>query len=130
MKFARWTFLLAGFWGVVILGPLYFLEKFVGTEHPPAITHPEYFYGFVGLGLAWQILFRIIATDPARYRGVIPAAVIEKFSFALAVYALFTRQRVDTSMAAAATIDLLLGTLFVAAYLKTSSFRTSPPVVS
>jgi hypothetical protein len=52
MKFARLTFLLAGIWGIVVLGPLYFLENFIGARHPPAITHPEYFYGFVGLGLA------------------------------------------------------------------------------
>src|SRR6185312_16873868 len=96
--FARWTFLLAGVWGIVVLAPLYFLEKFVGDQHPPVITHPEYFYGFIGVALAWQILFLIIASDPVRYRGVMPASVIEKFAFVLAVYALLAKQRVDASM--------------------------------
>src|SRR5690348_1179400 len=76
MKFARWTFLLAGIWGIIVLAPLYFLENFIGAQHPPAITHPEYFYGFVGVGLAWQILFIIVASDPVRYRGVMPAGVV------------------------------------------------------
>lgn len=126
MKFARWVCLLAGIWGIVVLGPLYFLEKFVGVQHPPAITHPEYFYGFIGVGLAWQILFLIIASDPARYRGVMPAGVIEKFAFVLAVYALLAKQRVDASMAVAASIDLLLGTLFIVAFVKTAVTGHSP----
>ena len=125
MKFARWTFLLAGVWGIVVLAPLYFLEKFVGAQHPPVITHPEYFYGFIGVALAWQILFLIIASDPARYRGVMLAGVIEKFAFVLAVYALFAKQRVDASMAVAASVDLLLGILFIVAFVRTSAARHS-----
>jgi hypothetical protein len=70
----------------------------------------------------------IIATDPARYVGVMPAAVIEKLSFAIAVYALFANQRVDPSMAVAATIDLLLGIAFIVAYHKTSASESSAPV--
>ncbi len=125
MKFARWTFLLAGIWGIIALAPLYFLEKFIGAQRPPAITHPEYFYGFIGVGLAWQVLFLIIATDPIRYRGVMPAGVIEKFSFAIAVYALFSKHRVDASMAVAGSIDLLLGILFIAAFMKTAGSHVS-----
>jgi hypothetical protein len=121
MKFARWTFRLAGIWGIIVLAPLYFLENFIGAQHPPAITHPEYFYGFVGVGLAWQILFIIVASDPVRYRGVMPAGVVEKFAFALAVYGLFAKQRVDASIAVAASIDLLLGIVFIVAFLKTSA---------
>src|SRR6185437_3716254 len=126
MKFTRWVFLLAGVWGIVVLAPLYFLEQFVGAQHQPAITHPEYFYGFIGVALAWQILFLIIASDPIRYRGVMPASVIEKFAFVLAVYALLAKQRVDASMAVAATIDLLLGILFIAAFVKASPADPSP----
>lgn len=137
MKFARWTFLLAGIWGIVVLTPHYFLERFIATQHPPAITHPEYFYGFVGVGLAWQILFLIVATDPACYRGARAAGVVEKFSFASAVFALFLKQRVDAGMAGAATIDFLLAILFTIAFLKTartgarqSSSPKTPSLVS
>src|SRR5581483_7945536 len=121
MKFARWVFLLAGIWRIVVLSPLYFLEKFIGVQHPPPITHLEYFYGFIGVALAWQILFLIIASDPVRYRGAMLAAVVEKFAFVLAVYALLAKQRVDASMALAATIDLLLGILFIIAFVRTSA---------
>jgi len=68
MKFARIVFLIAGIYGILVLTPLYFLEQTIGRETPPPITHPEFFYGFVGVGLAWQIVFLIIARDPLRFR--------------------------------------------------------------
>ena len=117
--------MVAGIWGILVLAPLYFLESLIGVRNPPPITHPEYFYGFVGVGLAWQILFLIIASDPIRYRGVMPAGVLEKLAFALAVYVLFARQRVDASMAAAATIDLFWAMLFIAAFVKTPALERS-----
>jgi hypothetical protein len=52
MKFAKIVFLIAGIQGLLILAPLYFLERTIGRQAPPAITHPEYFYGFVGVALA------------------------------------------------------------------------------
>jgi hypothetical protein len=67
MRFARWVFLLAGIYGIVAIGPQYFMEEKIGQDYPPAITHPEYFYGFIGVGLAWQVAFLIIARDPARF---------------------------------------------------------------
>ena len=78
MKFARWTFLIAGIWGFLVLVPLYFLEKRTGFVHPPAITHPEYFYGFLGVALAWQVLFLVIARDPERFRSAMLPAMMEK----------------------------------------------------
>src|SRR5271168_2040324 len=50
-------------------------------QDPPAITHPMFFYGFVGVTLAWQLLFFAIAYQPVRLRPVIPFAVLEKLSF-------------------------------------------------
>src|SRR5262249_1624463 len=70
MKFARYVFLIAGVYGLLIIAPQYFLEERVGTDYPPAVTHPEYFYGFVGVTLAWQVLYLVIASDPVRYRPV------------------------------------------------------------
>ena len=68
MKFARWTFGGAGVYGLLAILPLYFLEDRIAQDTPPAVTHPEFYYGFVGLGLAWQMAFLGIASDPARYR--------------------------------------------------------------
>lgn len=120
MKFAKYVFYAAGIYGLIALVPQYFLEEKTGRDFPPAITHPEYFYGFIGVALAWQIAFLIIGNDPSRFRPLMIPAMLEKFSFVVAVYALYAFGRVNTMMVGAASIDLLLGILFVAAFLKTA----------
>ena len=47
MRFARLTFLIAGIYGLVVMLPQYFLEAKTGRDFPPAITHPEFFYGLL-----------------------------------------------------------------------------------
>lgn len=44
------------------------------------ITRPGFYYGFVGLGLAWQIAFLVIAQDPVKYRLMMIPSMVEKFS--------------------------------------------------
>jgi hypothetical protein len=78
MTFARWLFRIAGILGLLMLLPQYFMEERVGQMTPPAITHPELFYGFIGVALAWQVAFLVIAQDPARYRPFMIPAVLEK----------------------------------------------------
>lgn len=53
-----------------MLGPLYFLIGKIGRDAPLAVTHPEFYYGFVGLGQLWQLVFIVIATDPAVRRPI------------------------------------------------------------
>ena len=60
MRFAKYTFLVAGVYGLLALAPQYFLERLNGEMYPPPINHPEYYYGFVGVALAWQIAFLVI----------------------------------------------------------------------
>ena len=119
MRFARRLYLFAGLYGLVVLAPQYFLEAKTGRDFPPAITHPEYYYGFIGVALVFQVVFLIIAQDPVRYRAMMIPAVLEKASFGIAGVVLFLLGRVSSFMLGFATIDLTLGTLFVAAYLKT-----------
>ena len=57
MRFARVVFAIAGVWGVLIMTPLYFTIDAVGRAYPPPITHPDLYYGFIGVTLAWQIAF-------------------------------------------------------------------------
>jgi hypothetical protein len=121
MRFARLVFLIAGIYGLLVLLPQYFLLEKNGLDFPPAITHPEYYYGFIGVGLAWQVLFLIVSRDPLRYRGVMIPSVLEKASFGIAVVALFLQHRVSPVMLGAALIDLILGLLFVLAYFKTEN---------
>ena len=51
MKFAKIVFWGAGIWGVLTLAPLYFIFDMIGRQDPPAITHPLFYYGFVGVAL-------------------------------------------------------------------------------
>lgn len=118
MKFARWTYLIAGIYGLVVLVPQYFLEGKTGRDFPPAITHPEFFYGFIGVAVAWQIAFLIISREPQRYRPIMVACVIEKFTYGIAVAVLYLQNRVSASILVTGLIDSLLGTLFVIAFLK------------
>jgi len=118
MKFARGVFLVAGVYGILVLTPLYFLEGMIGRRTPPAITHPEYFYGFIGVALAWQLAFLLIATDPARYRLLMLPAIIEKVSYGLALVALLAQGRIPLSAFAVGSLDWVFAFLFVAAFAK------------
>jgi hypothetical protein len=119
MKFAKIVFWIAGLWGLLIITPLYFMFDLISRKDPPPITHPGFFYGFVGLGLAWQVAFLFIATDPARYRPLMIPSMLEKLSYGAAVVVLVLQGRMHPSDMVFACTDLLLGVLFVIAYLKT-----------
>src|SRR3954453_21390875 len=93
MRFARWTFLIAGLYGVLILVPGFFLEAQLGTTEPPPVTHPEFYYGFYGSALVWQLAFFVIASDPVRYRPLILVSVLEKLSFLVTCIALYAAGR-------------------------------------
>lgn len=119
MRFARWIFLLAGVYGLVALAPMYFGEAQVGVDSPPPVTHPEFYYGFVGVALAFQIVFLIIASNPIRYRTLMLAAVVEKLSFAIAVGILVYLGRTSGQIVIGAAIDAVLGVLFSVAWFIT-----------
>jgi hypothetical protein len=118
MNLARWVFRIAGVLGALTLLPLYFLEQQIGKDQPPPITHPEFYYGFVGVALAWQIVFIVISLDPPRFRPLMPAAMVEKFSFAIAVFILIGLGRVAALWLAAGFFDCTWGVLFVISYLR------------
>jgi hypothetical protein len=120
MTFAKWSFRMAAVWGFLVVPPLYFMYDIIGQQSPPALTHPEIYYGFVGVTLAWQVAFLVISSDPARYRPLMLAAMVEKFGFVIAVAILCAQGRIAPSQLPMAGVDLLLGTLFVVSFLKTS----------
>ena len=121
MKFSKIVFTVAGIWGIVVTLPLYFLYDFIGRRSPPAINPPEFYYGFAGVTLTWQVVFLLIARNPARYRAVIIPSILEKFSYLIAILVLFTNGRVSASQALSSTTDLMLALLFITAFLKTRS---------
>lgn len=121
MKFARITFRVAGIYGVLVLAPQYFMEQRIALDFPPAITHPEHFYGFIGIALAWQVAFFIIAHDPARYRPFMWAGVLEKIAFGAAAIVLYVQQRLAAAILAAGIVDLILAGLFIVAIQRTAT---------
>ena len=69
-RFSARVFLGAGIYGVVVLLPQYFLEEKLARDFPPPLTHPEHFYGFIGVALAWQLVFLIMRNMPATGEAV------------------------------------------------------------
>jgi hypothetical protein len=122
--FARRVFLIAGIYGLIVLLPQYALENRIGVDHPPAITHAEYFYGFVGVALAWQIAFLIIAGDPVRYRLMMLPGILEKVNFGAAAIALYAQGRLPSIMLLAAGVDLIFAALFAVAFWRTPANST------
>ena len=117
LKFATWTYLVAGLYGLLVLVPQYFLEGKNGRDYPPAINHPEYYYGFIGVAVAWQIAFLTVSRNPARFRPIVIASVIEKYSYGIAVLILYFQSRVAAAILSTGIVDLILGTLFAVAYV-------------
>jgi len=125
MRFAKIVFLVAGIHGLLILTPMYFLEDKIARDTPPAITHPEYFYGFLGVALAWQVLFLVLSRDPVRYRAMILPSIIEKVSWGIALVVLLSQHRLPLSAFAIGSVDWIFAFLFLAAYFTTNSGRTA-----
>lgn len=121
MKFAKIVFWIAAIWGVLVITPLYFVFDMISRADPPPITHPGFYYGFVGTALAWQLAFFVIARDPVRYRPLMLPSVFEKFSYGIAVAVLVMQGRMHREDFGFGAADLLLGILFIAAYFKTAA---------
>jgi hypothetical protein len=117
--FARRVFAIAGIYGLLVLGPHYFMEAKVGRDSGAEVTHPEYFYGFVGVALAWQAAFLIIARDPVRYRLIMLPGILEKVSFGVAAIVLYSQGRLPGLMLAGGVGDLVFAVLFIVAFAQT-----------
>jgi hypothetical protein len=119
MKFARIVFGIAAIWGVLVLTPLYFMFDLIGFKDPPPITHPAFYYGFAGVGLAFQLVFFVIAKDPVRLRPMMIPSALEKFGYGATLRVLYMQNRLHPQDLALGGIDALFGALFLAAFFKT-----------
>jgi hypothetical protein len=117
--FARWTFRVAGIYGLLVIPPMYLMERQIAIDSPPAVTHPEFFYGFIGVTLAWQLAFLVISLDPPRYRLLMLPAIVEKFTFTAATTVLFLQQRLAGTVFLFGILDFALGVLFAISFVKT-----------
>ena len=112
---ARWLFRGAAIYGLIILLPLYFLERQVAA--PAArLDHPIYYYGFVGAAAAWQLVYWTIGGDPLRYRAFMPLAAVAKVGFWMPSLILWLNGRAPTSTFAVTNGDLILGIAFFLAW--------------
>jgi len=123
MRFAKIVFTVAGIWGFVVLTPLYFSYDAIGTLYPPSITHPDFFYGFVGVALVWQVAFLTIGRDPERLHAMMIPAILEKFVYVSTLAVLYLQKRLALSQFSVAVPDLTIGILFVVAFVKVAVAR-------
>ena len=118
MPFAKWAYRLAGIYGVIVLAPLLIAEPAIAARTGP-INYPEYYYGFTGSALVFQVLFLVMSTDPARFRPLMPVTILEKLVFPAAVWPLFLMGRTHGAVVVFSTIDLALAVVFLMAWLRT-----------
>jgi hypothetical protein len=119
MKFAKIVFIGAGVWGVAVLTPLFFLVDVTGRQYAPPADYPQFFYGFLAVGMAWQIAFLMIGSNPARFRLLMLPGIIEKLGYVATLIVLHGLGRISTTDASPAVPDLVLGLLFIVAFAKT-----------
>jgi hypothetical protein len=123
-RFARVVFTIAGIWGILIMTPLYFTLDAINRAYPPPITHPDLYYGFIDVTLAWQIAFLMIARNPVRYRTIMLAGVLEKGLYVTTMMALCLYGHLLPAQAALVIVpDGTLGLLFLAAFFRTPALR-------
>ena len=121
MKFAKAVFIGAGVWGLVVVAPLYFLFDISGQEYVFPASYPHFFYGFLTVTTSWQIAFLLIGSNPVRFRPLMLPSIVEKLGYVVAVAVLHQRGLISTTEAMTAAPDVVLGVLFIAAFVKTRS---------
>jgi hypothetical protein len=113
MKFAKWTFLIAGIIGLISTIPLAFAEKLMSVQQP------EFYYGFVFLDICFQIVYLIISTSPIRFRPMMIPSFVAKASGTIALTWLFFIDKVSFQWIAFAAIDGIFAILFLISFFIT-----------
>ncbi|THD35996.1 MAG: hypothetical protein E7773_08610 [Sphingomonas sp.] len=119
-KHTSWLFRGAAIYGAILLLPVYFLE---GRVAAPAVrlSAPEYFYGFVGAALSFQILYWIVGGAPRKYHALMLLGVVAKLSFWIPTAILWGMGRTATSTFALVCGDLVLAIAFFVAWMSLRS---------
>lgn len=113
MKFAKWTFLIAGIFGLLTTIPLAFAEKRMSVQQP------EFYYGFVFLDICFQIVYIFISTSPIRFRPIMIPSFLAKASGTIALTWLYLINRVSSQWIAIGAVDGLFAVLFLFGYFLT-----------
>lgn len=110
MRFARWSFALAGIYGLIATLALYFAA--------PLTAESLWLYGFAGAAAATQLAYLLIATDPVQYRLVMPIGIVSKLSFAIPATILYVGGALAASTFVFGLIDFALAALFLFNFLR------------
>ena len=119
MRFAQVVFIGAGIWGIAVLTPFYWLVDVTGRRYAPPTEYPHFFYGFFAITMAWQFAFLVIGSNPILFRPLMVPSMFEKFSYVVTLVVLYNQARISAADVQAAIPDLILGILFVVAFVKT-----------
>ena len=119
MRFAKIVFIVAGIWGIVVLTPLYWLVDITGRPYPPPTDYPQFYYGFLSVAMAWQVAFLVIGSNPLRLRPLMIPAILEKLGYVSLLAILRSQSRISDLDTYPILPDLLLGLLFIAAFIRT-----------
>jgi hypothetical protein len=108
MKFARVVFWIAGGLGVPAAIGMYFSPG------------PYYYYASIGPIIAWQFVFFLIASNPARFRLIMLPAILEKLIWLCTiVYFHLEGQVTAKELTVNFAIHGTLGVLFAISYFRT-----------
>ena len=115
MRLARWAFLMAGILGLLPAVPLVYAVVFDRQWLLPDMASMGlFFYGVLFQYICWQILYMVLARDPARFRPMmIPAFLSEVVAPLNTAWLYLYGARVWT---ATAVRFLSLASLFLVAY--------------
>jgi hypothetical protein len=119
VRFAKYVFSIAGVWGIAVLTPFYWLVDVTGRRYAPPTEYPHFFYGFFAITMAWQFAFLVIGSNPIRFRPLMVPSMFEKFSYVVTLVLLYNQARISAADFQAAIPDVILGILFVVAFVKT-----------
>ena len=123
MRFAKIVFIIAGIWGIVVLTPLYWLVDITGRPYPPPTDYPQFYYGFLSVAMAWQVAFLVIGSNPLRLRPLMIPAILEKLGYVSLLAILRSQSRISDLDTYPILPDLLLGLLFIAAFIRTRALH-------
>jgi hypothetical protein len=119
IRIAKYVFGISAVLGMLFLLPLYFAENFVATESPPAITHPELYYGLISVAVVWQFVYLLVATDPVRFRPLMVVSGLAKLSLFATFLVLFLAGRVGVKSVATVIPDFLMAVFFFVCFFAT-----------
>lgn len=122
MKFAKWVFIIGGVFGLLAIIPLYFNEKQIA----PGLKYPEFYYGFIGINILWQVLYIYISQNLLRFRPIILFAFFVKILGVVSISYLVLIERTATWWYGIISTDLILAILFLAAYRITGRLLEKP----